>query len=239
MITDEPETRLREAFTRAAADIEVPGQARQRLLSRDYHPRTVNRKLMAVLAAAAAVAITVPLAIGGGSHPAAAEPVLRLASYTFQLPAGYKLTAATSAPCHAFVTAAALLPWDPNFNDRRAPPGQTAMKAAASASGGCIAAMLAPPYTPTAAVPDPEAPVARAHPVQVGRYHGVIVHSLNHYPPVLVFSVTGFRAAKHHLFTELFVPLPAGGGQMRDLVIGASRLSESELIKIAAPGLAA
>jgi hypothetical protein len=34
-------------------------------------------------------------------------------------------------------------------------------------------------------------------------------------------------------------PLPAGGGEMRDLVIGASRLSESELIKIAAAGLAA
>ena len=40
-------------------------------------------------------------------------------------------------------------------------------------------------------------------------------------------------------FTELFVPLPSGGGEMRDLVIGASRLSESELIKIAATGLAA
>ena len=40
------------------------------------------------------------------------------------------------------------------------------------------------------------------------------------------------------LFTELFVPLPAGGGEMRDLVIGASRISE-ELIKIAATELAA
>jgi hypothetical protein len=232
MITDEPETRLREAFTRAAADIEVPDQARQRLLSRDYHPRTVNRALTAVLAAAAAVAITVPLAIGGGSHPAAAGPVLRLASHTFQLPAGYKLTAATSAPCHASV--ASVMPWDPNANDIRSPSSQTAMKAAASATGWCIAAVLAPPYTPTAAVPDPEAPVTRAHPVQVGRYHGVIVHS-----PVLVFSVASIRAAKHHLFVQLFVQLPAGGGEMRDLVIGASRLSESELIKIAASGLAA
>jgi len=190
MITDEPETRLREAFTRAGGGIEVPGQARQRLLGRDYHPRTVNRTLTAVLAAAAA------------------------------------------APCHAFVAAAALLPWDPNFNDRRAPPGLTAMKAAASAAGGCIAAGLAPPYP--ASMPDPEAPVARAHPVQVGRYRGVIVHS-----PVLVFSVARFRAARHYLFTELFVPLPAGSGEMRDLVIGASRLSASELIKIAATGLAA
>jgi hypothetical protein len=232
MITDEPHTRMREAFTRAAADIEVPAQARQRLLSRDYRPRTVNRRLMAVLAAAAAVAITVPLAIGGGSPPAAAGPVLRLASHTFQLPAGYKLTAATSAPCHVSMPAA--LPFYLNANDIRAPSGQPAMKAAASASGGCIAAVLAPPYTPYPGLPDPEAPVARAYPVHVGRYHGVIAHS-----PVLVFSVARFRAAKRHLFTELFVPLPAGSGQMRDLVIGASQLSESELIKIAATGLAA
>ena len=230
MITDEPETRVREAFARAAADIEVPDHARQRLLSREYHPRTVHRALTAVLAAAAAVAITVPLAIGGGSPPAAAGPVLRLASHSFQLPAGYKLTAATLPPCHAFV--AGVVPWDPNARDRRAPSGQTAMKAAASASGGCIAAMLAPPYP--AGMPDPEAPVAGAHPVRVGRYHGVIVHS-----PVLVFGAASIRAAKHQLFTELFVPLPAGGGEMRDLVIGASRLSESELIKIAATGLAA
>jgi hypothetical protein len=31
--------------------------------------------------------------------------------------------------------------------------------------------------------------------------------------------------------------LPGGGGEMRDLVIGASRLSVSEVIKIAAAGL--
>jgi DNA-directed RNA polymerase specialized sigma24 family protein len=37
--------------------------------------------------------------------------------------------------------------------------------------------------------------------------------------------------------TELFVRLPAGGGQRRDLVIGASRLSDPALIRIAADGL--
>jgi hypothetical protein len=232
MITDEPETRLREAFTRAAADIEIPDQARQRLLNRDYRPRTMNRRLTAVLAAAAIVAITVPLAIRGGSHPAAAGPVLRLASYTFQLPAGYQLTAATAAPCHAFAPTVTL--WDPNAKDFPVWSGQAAMKAAASASGGCIAAALGPPYTWYPGMTDPEAPVAGTHPVQVGRYHGVIVRS-----PVLIFSFGTIRAAKHHLFTELFVPLPAGRGQMLDLLMGASRLSESELIKIAAAGLGA
>jgi hypothetical protein len=38
-------------------------------------------------------------------------------------------------------------------------------------------------------------------------------------------------------FTQLFVRLPAGGGKMRDLVIGAKELSDSALIKIAANGL--
>ena len=37
--------------------------------------------------------------------------------------------------------------------------------------------------------------------------------------------------------TELGVQLPAGGGKMRDLVIGARQLSDAALIKIAADGL--
>lgn len=240
MITDDPETELREAFSRAAADIVVPGQARQRLLSRDYYPRTTNRRLTAGLAAAAAaavVAITVPLAAGGGAHPAAAGSVLRLASHTFQLPAGYKLTAATSAPCHAFAIVG--VPRGLNAKDTRNPSSEAAMKAAASASGGCIVAALAPPYAPTAATPDPEASTALAHPVQVGQYHGFIARTS--------FQVVGTdkKGIEHgltlgwHTITQLVVRLPAGGGKMRDLVIGASRLSESELIRIAANGLSA
>ena len=71
MITDELENELRRAFTRSAADISIPEQARQRLLQRDYHPRTGNRRLAAGLAAAAiaAAAITVPLTAAGGPGP--------------------------------------------------------------------------------------------------------------------------------------------------------------------------
>ncbi len=112
------------------------------------------------------------------------------------------------------------------------------MKAAASASGGCIVAVLLPRYTPTTAIPDPEAPAA-AHPVQVGRYRGFI------YQARFFVAKTGLsrRAAEHGIrpgwsrFTQLFVRLPAGGGKMRDLVIGAKELSDSALIKIAANGL--
>jgi hypothetical protein len=157
--------------------------------------------------------------------------VIRLASHTFRMPAGYLLTAATSPPCHAVVSFALPSSVAPHAEGTPFPnpPYAAGMKAAASASGGCVALLLAPRYTPTAALPDPEAPAA-AHPVRVGRYHGRIFH----YSLVfLSVSQTGIKSS----VTELLVQLPAGGGQMRDLVIGASGLSDSALVQIAADGL--
>jgi RNA polymerase sigma-70 factor (sigma-E family) len=114
MITNELETELRSVFLKTADSIVIPDRARQRLLQRNYHPKTGNRKLAAGLAAATiAAAITIPLAAGGGSQLATAGPVIQLASRTFRLPAGYKLTAATTPPCHAvlsFALPASLLP---------------------------------------------------------------------------------------------------------------------------------
>ena len=93
---------------------------------------------------------------------------------------------------------------------------------------------LAPPYTPTAAVPDPEAPAA-VHQVRVGRYRGLISHvSAEVFPEPGKPSRLG--PGWHHA-TNLYVPLPADGGQMRNLVVGAQGLSDSELIKIVASGL--
>lgn len=235
MITDELENELRNLFARSAAEIVVPEHARKRLLQRDYHPKTGNRGWVVGILVAAAVAagIAVPLATGEGSQPAEAGPVIRFASYTFRMPTGYKLTAAASAPCRASVV---FLSPSPARSAQNA-SGEAGMKAAASASGGCIAAVLAPPYTPTAGVSDPEAPAA-AHPVQVGHYHGRIFHSS------MVRAKTGInRNARHGItrgwqnVTDLYVQLPAGDGKMRDLVIGATGLSDSTLIKIAARGL--
>jgi len=240
MIIDELENGLRGAFAKTAQSIVVPSQARQRLLQRNYRPRTGNRRLAAgVAAAAVAAGIAIPLAGGGGSQPATAGPVMRLASYTLGLPVGYKLTAATSTPCHAFllfVLPASLVP--PHGAAYQNPPYGGQMKAAASTSGGCILAVLAPPYHPTTAVPDPEAPAA-ARPVQVGRYHGAIIDSR-----ILVTDLRNPRQAARHGIkpgwnnvAHLYVRLPDGGGKMRDLIIGARQLSDAALIKIAANGL--
>jgi hypothetical protein len=237
--TDELENDLRGLFARASAGIVMPEQARQRLLQHDYHPRRTNRPLAAGLAAiaVATAATAVPLAIGAGSQPAGSGAVIRLASHAFQLPAGYRHAATTSAPCHAFVIIS--MPAFLNPKAIRNPRNEPGMKAAASASGGCIVAVLTPPYTPTAARPDPLAPAAHAHPVRIGNYHGVLAHS-----SFLVTSASrtaiahGITPGRHQL-TELFVRLPAGNGRVRDLVLGASRLSGSEMIRIAASGLPA
>jgi hypothetical protein len=53
--------------------------------------------------------------------------------------------------------------------------------ASASSAGGCIVLTLAPPCTPTASAPDPEANFA-VHPVQVGGYRG-------HHPVVTLQSI--------------------------------------------------
>ncbi len=86
MITDELEHELRSAFTRAAARIEVPEQARQRLLRRDYHPRTAGRRLAvrltAVASAGAVGAALLVTTLGSASHQPSNGPAVQLAAWT-------------------------------------------------------------------------------------------------------------------------------------------------------------
>jgi hypothetical protein len=86
VITDELEDELRSAFARAAARIEVPEQARQRLIRRNYHPRTAGRRLAARMTAVAGVvavgaALTVT-ALVSASHQPSYRPAVQLAAWT-------------------------------------------------------------------------------------------------------------------------------------------------------------
>ena len=77
MPTDELESQLRSTLARAAADFENPGQARQRLLQRDYHPRRGNRRLAAGLTTGAALVVglvAVIAAVGHGPATKATPP---------------------------------------------------------------------------------------------------------------------------------------------------------------------
>jgi len=253
MITDELERELRSALAASAQSAPLPPQARQRLLQRDYHPRRVNRGLAAIVAAGAitAAGVTVPLAAGGGPltagggpltagggpAPATAGAVIQLASHTFRMPAGYKLTAATSPPCHAIAFSPLTdLVQRPHVKGPlyQTPRFGASMKAAASASGGCIVALLFRPYTPATSVRQ----AFGGHLVQVGRYHGALFQL-----HIYVFAARHGHRAAHGggpvktTLTQLFLRLPAGHGMVRDLVIGSQGLSSQALIKIAANGL--
>jgi hypothetical protein len=74
MPTDELESQLRSTLARAAADFENPGQARQRLLQRDYHPRRGNLRLAAGLTTGAVlVVVSLVAAIAAVGHGPASK----------------------------------------------------------------------------------------------------------------------------------------------------------------------
>lgn len=235
MMTDQLEKELRGAFARHAPDQGTPEAVRTRLVQRDYHPRTANRGLVAGLATAAVAAgIAIPLAVAGTQAPAAGATI-RMGSHTFRMPTGYRLTAATSAPCHPF--AVYIDPGgDKTSTGKKATP-LGGMRAAASAAGGCLVFGLAPAYVPQPGAPDPEA--YTSHPVRVGKYHGYVFHMREYIPKEGISEKAvrhGITPGWHHA-TNLWVQLPDGNGQLRDLVVGAAGLSDQALINLVANGL--
>ena len=175
----------------------------------------------AVLAAAAATAI--PLSLGGGTSSAA--PVLKLASYSLRLPTQYRLTAAAASTCGPPMVIAAPASGQGTLTS---PSYGLQVDAAGNAAGGCIFMVLAPPYTPTASQPDPEAFFRDSQHVQVGPYVAFIWTG----------SLTYSRApGDGPVETMLFVEIPLSGGQQQDLVVGEEGLSQSQLITLVANGL--
>jgi hypothetical protein len=88
MPASELENELRSTLARAAADLENPEHARQRLRQRNYHPRSRNRRLTAAITAtAAAAALALGLGLSGVLGPASPAPEhgtgqTRLAAFT-------------------------------------------------------------------------------------------------------------------------------------------------------------
>ena len=85
MPTEELESELRRVLAQAAADIQDPQQARQRLLERKYRPGLGHRRLAAgITAATAAAAVVLGLGLSGafGSAHARATGTIRTAAFT-------------------------------------------------------------------------------------------------------------------------------------------------------------
>ena len=157
------ETGLRSALADYAAS--VPDTTLTRLRERDYRPRRRARALTAGLAGTALVGAAVAGAAAmtgvpglAGAHPhgpaVAARHPLRLASYSFTLPAHAHVTAKLSAGTSCGTKA----------GTSRADSVTQAGGAFAVVNGGCLRASLGAPATPV-----------NARPVAVGTYHGLIV----------------------------------------------------------------
>jgi hypothetical protein len=84
MPTEELENALRGALARAAADIQDPEQARQRLLAHDYRPGPGRRRLAAGITAATAAAAMVGLGLTGVLGPAPARGTGTIRTSTIQ-----------------------------------------------------------------------------------------------------------------------------------------------------------
>jgi hypothetical protein len=201
MISENLENELRGAFARSAAGITIP-----------------------------AVAVSLAAVAGTASSGLAPGPEIRLASYTFRMPAGYRLTRAGAPRCQT----SSVLEYF-----RVARSGDTSrygsIRAAAASSRACVGMDLEPAYRPTAAVPDPDVPVStlqrygqQPRRVRVGRYHGVI----------FTVRLTTLGTERGGLATpELVVRLPFGHGEFRDLAVSGDGLSRAELLRIVADGL--
>jgi hypothetical protein len=86
MPTEELENALRSTLARAAADIQDPAQARQRLLQRDYRPGHGHRKLAAgITATTAAAGVVLGLGLTGAFGAAAVSGTGTIRTTAFTL----------------------------------------------------------------------------------------------------------------------------------------------------------
>lgn len=210
------------------------------------HRGQVRRIVPAMVATAAAAAVAVAgVAVADGHGHAtprvAAQPgrqvtksggpVMELASYRLRLPINYRLTAAATSECP--VLGVGFVSPNPGKGGTTASTAQvpeyaSQIATAASADGGCIAMVLAPPYTPTATDPDPEAGTFEiTPPVQVGPYEGHVGTWTSYAKPSNVATQQA----------GLYVEIPVAGGQTQDLAVTANNLSESALVSLVANGL--
>src|ERR1039458_460163 len=200
--------------------------------------RTYLAGAASLVVAAAAVAIPLALRANGPSTtgvPKSAAAVMELDSMRLRLPSSYRLTAATASNCPLLGVGFAMPASSGSANARtfvaspaETPPYASQIAAAANAEGGCIAMILAPPYTPTSTNPDPEAgSFENSPPVQVGPYQGRVGAWTTVAKPS---NVATQQAA-------LYVEIPVAGGQFRDLAVSANNLSESALVSLVANGL--
>jgi hypothetical protein len=238
VITERFEASLRQAVGRTLSEIEVPPDLVDRLAEPEYRLRRSHRAL-AALAGAVVAAVVVgaslgltaaPAGRGTSARDASGRVELQLASYRLALPDGYHLSGARSAPCVDEVQAS--IPTSRTTEPSALSPLAVAKQRvaeAASTAGGCVLMLLTPPFTPSAGRDgDPNIP-AGSHEVAIGTYRAWLMPR-GYWQP---YATDGKPVEEN----GLVVQSTAGGGQVRDLVIGCTGLSRASFVALVAKGL--
>lgn len=245
MLSDDTfEDQLRLQFS--MLDVPVPSAgAFEKAIRRFRRWRLRRRLLIATPGVVAAASLGVALGLGGGIGPGsggssssnAIHPsdhnAIHLANYAFHLPSGFHVTAAATSACQAVVTFGEKMRYTPGSVPKIAriitgagPYSTVKIASAANANGGCVEMALTRPFTPTAATENPylglTASTSSARQVDVAGYVGWL-------------TTVGTNEGQPAL--QLTVELQQGNGQMRDLGVGASGFSASELLTIVSHGL--
>ena len=161
--------------------------------------------------------IGAPLGLGASTSADPGHTILRLAAYTLTLPGQYQLVAARSAPCRARYGGTGPGAIAPGYQQ-----AGSAGAAAVDPSGHCIVLLLTPPFTPKApgSGGDPNIPPG-ARGITVGRYHAWLIPGGSGRPGGVTLLIEG----------------TTGTGQIQDLVINSTGMSQAALVSAVSAGL--
>ena len=236
MITDE---QLADALSKAFRDLST-----ERALSPDLADRIVyrgraarRRARLAAGVATGALVLVVGLVVLMSGRPAplahTSQTQLRLASYTFKLPAGAHAVPATPSAC-ALGAGVIYLP-GPGEGASRA--DQPPIASAVTSAGGCVSMILTNPYVAGAPnAPEEPFPAIDKQSVQIGSYIG----TLGTYEIIgSDMTINGVPIPSGTQQVVLNLQIPAQGGEIRDLQVAAAGITEQQLVSIVTSGLSA
>jgi hypothetical protein len=245
MLSDDTfEDELRLEFSLLDIPEPAPGVL-QKTVRRYRRWRLRRRLLVAAPGVALAASLGVALAVSGVLSPGTGGPrsnaihlsdrhAIHLANYTFPLPTSYAVTASTPSSCPVVLIMTQPTPptmpkistgsvvWSPPVIAQTygaSSSSSTAhMASGATADGGCLAMELSIPFTSSRSTANPYATGSQE---------------------VDVAGDTGWLTVANYDkgMVQLTVAVPQANGQMRDLVVGSSGLSKSELVTVVSQGL--
>ena len=195
----------------------VPGDGLADVIITRYRRGRRRRVAGAIGLVIVFASIGAPLGLGASAPTDPGHTVLRLAAYTLTLPGQYQLVAARSAPCR---------PRNGGTVPRATAPGYQQAgpdtAAAADPSGRCIVLLLTPPFTPkeSGSAGDPNIPPG-ARGITVGRYHAWLIPDGYGRPGGETLLIEG----------------TTGTGQIQDLVINSTGMSQAALVSAVSAGL--